>query len=104
VSKHTPGPWVIVREELGEDFTDEEQAKAWPLQIGPIAMLDHEAESDEIERIEADALLIAAAPDLYAVAEKLLGAFKKGIRSLEDFEEEELYDAASAAFRKAGGQ
>lgn len=53
---------------------------------------------------EADAKLIAAAPELMAVVGELLLAFAKGVRSLEDFEEEKLYDAASKAYEKAGGR
>lgn len=59
---------------------------------------------EELAARECDVRLISAAPELYAVVEKLLGAFHKGIRSLETYEEEELYDAASAAFEKAGGR
>lgn len=51
----------------------------------------------------ASATIAAAAPDLYAVVEKLLAAFHNGIRSMEDDEEEELYDMAISAFEKAGG-
>lgn len=69
MSKHTPGPWVIVREELDESFSDEEQEMAFPQSIGPIADWTPECDSSEGWRIEADARLISAAPDMLAALE-----------------------------------
>lgn len=62
----TTGPWEIDREELDEDFSDEEQAIAFPESIGPIVAWEHErggmGEGD-IEQVEADAAFIAHARD-----------------------------------------
>lgn len=72
----TPGPWKIEREELGVDFSDEEQATAFPERIGPIfSWVPHD--TDE-EQNEADAQAIAHAPEdvarLLAEVERLRSA------------------------------
>lgn len=60
----TYGPWEIDREELDEDFSDEEQAIAFPESIGPIVAWEHErggmGEGD-VEQVEADAAFISHA-------------------------------------------
>lgn len=57
------GAWAITREELIDDFDDEEQATAYPSTIGPIVDWEHEKinTDDGFAQIEADATFIAHA-------------------------------------------
>lgn len=63
----TPAPWEVEREELGVDFSDEEQEQAYPERIGPLTI-----EHDDSDAVEADArgvtTLRNVAPELLAVA------------------------------------
>jgi hypothetical protein len=51
-----PAPWTIEREELDVDFSDEEQAAAFPVQVGPIA-IDREWDAS-FEEIETNVALV----------------------------------------------
>ena len=96
MSKHTPGPW-IAREVSGA---------GWPGQRG--FAIDYNADQEQVVDfvyIEADARLIAAAPDLLAALERLkcevilsdvdMGYIKTHFQS--------HLDAAEAAILKARG-
>lgn len=103
--KHTPGPWTIEREELGIDFSDKEQAEAFPIRIGPVAYWEHDisgAGEEAVKRIEADALLIAAAPDLLAAMDALLARI--GCDRLLRGAMNHQIKAAKAAVAKARGR
>lgn len=59
----TEGPWPIEREELSDDFSDEEQATAFPMTIGPIQSWEHALSNitdEEVAQVEADAAFISA--------------------------------------------
>lgn len=86
----TPGPWPLEREELDEEFTDEEQETAQFSQIGPWHIQGHDGlyghplalvKTDE-EHYEADAAFIVAArddvPALCAEVRRLLEMAREG--------------------------
>ena len=56
-AKHTPGPWKVV-----EDFIDEQQS------LDYMSVISCDAEIASRIRVDADARLIAAAPELLAAA------------------------------------
>jgi len=93
-SRHTPGPWQVVdghypgfREIIGPSFTIS------------IVMLATDLTIHDRWNREADAQLIAAAPDLLAACESFVGAYPTGINKDLD----EAYRAARAAIDKAKG-
>ncbi len=93
---HTPGPWKILRHDLGD-----EEIFVVPVEIrggngklivaydGGLAPLEQEW---IVEEIEANASLIAAAPDLLEALETIMDIGDKACR-----------DIARAAIRKARG-
>lgn len=94
---HTPGPWHV---ENDDDFyvlmdtlaaTGDDQH-----------MYVYAAPGTRPEQREADALLIAAAPDLLAACEYLTTLFVADINS-DGLWLEEAYDRASEAIAKARG-
>lgn len=87
---HTPGPWTVMREEY---FDGVPLVKRWVR--GP--QLSNAPEGEEAERAEADASLIAAAPDLLDALEELLSA-DPDMPSYGS-----TLDKAEAAIRKAKG-
>jgi hypothetical protein len=94
MSKHTPGPWFISR--------DERDGMSWNNHIASVpdpkseicAMFHDGTPNNEIG--EANAILIAAAPDL-------LKALKQIVSDWEDGEPEDIVDAC-AAIAKAEGR
>ena len=93
-SRHTPGPWQVVdghypgfREIIGPSFTIS------------IVMLATDLTIHDRWNREADAFLIAAAPDLLAACESFVSAYPMGINKDLD----EAYRAARAAIQKAKG-
>jgi len=82
MSKHTPGPWVIV-EDYGRFAVESKHHSVCDV-------------SDHDTRHEANARLIAAAPELLMACKVLLGCLKK---TLIDFGTE--MDAACTAIAKA---
>jgi len=102
---HTPGPWEIEREWTDEEFPREYMAwivapskqierypKLYPGETDPARIADL-ADADDCT--EADAQLIAAAPDLLEAL--------KGIIAVADRKTDE-FDRAKAAIAKATGQ
>ena len=70
---HTPGPWFVgsspsidMDEESGEYGPD-----VYDSEVGVFAVIDGEPETVAQPYLEADACLIAAAPDMLAVLEEL---------------------------------
>ena len=91
MSKHTPGPWKVV------------SAYEWNADQGPrVAQIEHLYVISAIEdrsllgMVQADACLIAAAPDLFEALEDLLG--------WQTHAPQEVVDAARAAVKKARGE
>ncbi len=102
---HTPGPWVA---EKGHTNRDEMEHGAWgSVSTDAFYLATIWADVDAIEGSgEANARLIAAAPDLYAVlkaaVERSDRIHGEGLRRLTEMQD--LYDAAVAALTKAEGR
>jgi len=90
-AKHTPGPWEA--KNTGRHWNNEE-IDNWIITYGK----DDEQIVDHCYE-EADARLIAAAPDLLAACESFVGAYPMGINKDLD----EAYRAARAAIHKVKG-
>lgn len=111
-TQHTPGPWTYSRsEQYGASRFYVAQADGAPFtpHYSDVATLIAETVSDERRSIqEANARLIAAAPDLMASLQRMLAQFESAIRSeyegtsmLAEFLAEA--DHARAAIAKATG-
>ena len=104
--KHTQGPWKIVRH-MGFDFQDAEERDDPECQMGfagpngeRVCWFGHSADyypTEGDEPSEADALLIAAAPDL-------LDALKDMVKFCDLFPNSEHHVKARAAIAKAEGK
>ena len=92
MSGHTPGPWAVNEWSGGWTVYGGRMPLATGVEVARIAPVD-----DERERNEADARLIAAAPDLLAACEALLGEFAEH----DPYHPKVL--AAEAAIAKARG-
>jgi|SanBayMetagenome_1026888.scaffolds.fasta_scaffold35960_1 hypothetical protein len=68
MSKHTPGPWTFVQGGSGDFPT-------WNVRIGNRGLITLPATAS-METMDADARLIAAAPDLVAQRDALLEALR----------------------------
>lgn len=99
--KHTPGPWEVVR--------------SWRGELEPFdAKNDHHLLSSEsplpLEEREANAHLIAAAPELLEALEALMAAYESYARDQEyegnrwQPEYDENYQQAKKAVAKAKGE
>lgn len=87
MSKHTPGPWITGMDAL-DIIPRGEYLVAYPNAAKGRTMLEREAEH------EANARVIAAAPDLVDVAHMVLDCIT--------FMPTQLTEAATEALRKAG--
>ena len=67
MSAHTPGPWAAVRTPASGYFDWHVHAKSGPGRLMQIGI--------DTDNTEADARLIAAAPDLLAALERLLACY-----------------------------
>ena len=91
--KHTPGPWTIEPRKCGSGY--------W-VQAGDVSICEiwHD------DKAEADAHLIAAAPEMFDALCKVMGAFadteKPTASGLSMFRA--AYKAADAAIKKARGE
>lgn len=94
MNKHTPGPWHWESDPVKGDPTG--RVRYQVTTIGKtIAQLYYSSYSGGPTNAEADARLIAAAPDLLAA---LIGVVRVADRSTDEF------DAARAAIAKAEGR
>ena len=83
---HTPGPWTV--------------QKAGRVTAGPVEICQHMPELGiPQEQYEANARVIAAAPELLDVAQAIVTAF--GDITLRDHVQQHLYEGARAAIAKA---
>lgn len=100
-AKHTPGPWLIVKNKYGEisihvpgDIGHFEIAS----EIGGEVFKDKDGRFTDTSRIEANAHLIAAAPELLTELKGLVNLLD--VMGLLD---DEVLDPARAAITKATG-
>ena len=102
----TPGPWYV-------SLTPDRDEEGWvgpevyDRDLGVFAVLDGEPETIAQPWSEADARLIAAAPDLLAATEAWVAAMKGWLDGNPPKSPEEsraIYDAAVAALKKARGE
>lgn len=95
MSAHTPSPWTFVQSGTG-DFP------IWNVRIGTRGLITLPATAG-METMDADARLIAAAPDLLE-ALKLMRARFLDTDGTHSMWEQEATDAADAAIAKAEGE
>lgn len=102
---HTPGPWFIPAPSMG---FSEIRAAGGELVFGLAA--GSEAECQDVPTIEANARLIAAAPDLLAsmkeVSDMLMARpdITAKLHPLFGFAEKAIFERAAAAIAKAEGR
>ena len=98
-ASHTPGPWRIERSNDGEDLS----LGAWDLVVGDgrtrMVLASRSPWFSRAHESEANARLIAAAPELLAALRELLALGQQ--ESIEDGDLEAAQAAAKAAIRKA---
>ena len=92
MSKHTPGPWVRVANSVKSRTADCVVVRL-PAQTDRVG----DESPEQIERWDADARLIAAAPDLLEALESLLA-------QVEQYGHKPECGAARAAIAKAKGE
>ena len=74
-SKHTPGPWILMRHD-SEEYDNQGQYKIWePLEASGKEVITGE-DSSLWEATVPDALLIAAAPDMYRELKELVTRYR----------------------------
>jgi hypothetical protein len=98
---HTPGPWHVHDGRYTEIFRPKRTVFAWPdgdPSYGPVAVAFCDFHTPEIA--EANARLIAAAPDLLAAAKRALNVFKSQGESVRPGN---VLGALEAAIAKAEG-
>lgn len=105
--KHTPGPWKAEFWDYGDElWFGGSGAGMWS--IGPAYLGGDGPEKEGLERMEADARLIAAAPDLLAALKTFVAEYVELVESGDagfwDAEEEAKVIAARAAIAKAEGR
>jgi len=86
-TKHTPGPWSTDGDHI----------------FGPVYLLADIVSADTIEEAEANARLIAAAPDLLAALEHCCAVMADCVMFPERDDENRAYSQARAAISKATG-
>ena len=96
MSKHTPGPWVAVR------WSDDEvEAYGWSFSAGGHLLPLSDLETDNPDECDANARLIASAPDLLAVLQEL----EESARYWGEYDVPlGIVDRISAAIAKATGE
>lgn len=110
MTKHTPGPWRVIEEDGDGKCQHTDKCKTWVLdseERGNMALMQawySGNDPDVFEEVRANARLIAAAPDLLDVLEKVTDPY----RSLPDEVLEEVAPdwlaEAFAAVTKAKGE
>ena len=110
MNKHTPGPWAINKDSLGDLLPgcvniDAHSHKA--LATAVYQMEDDAGHADDLagsDVCRANALLISAAPDLLEALRQMINLFEASIpdRFNPDFYEEWIF--AQAAIAKATGE
>lgn len=109
--EHTPGPWALYDDGIGEDCTPEEPGKRW-LSIRTVE--DDGSAGDEVAVIVnrtgeptteqyANGSLLASAPALLAFVEKWKGIIDGGAKGAEGWSRE-FDDEARSALASARGE
>lgn len=93
MSKHTPGPWAVV--EYGN--WDAPTFAVHSSKGMRVCFMATPGSHGDPEMIEADAHLIAAAPELLAIGKKLLDKFDSATKSVTQWDADELRDAIAKA-------
>lgn len=103
MGKHTPGPWevggpypstsVIACVDVGCGWPDPQ-----PPCYEPICILDQRIEGEQNQQAQANARLIAAAPDLYSALQMWL-CYATNVNAVDP---KELAQSTMAALEKAG--
>ena len=100
MSKHTPGPWSI-------DWyvCREGKKELWrvPRSIGPVHINHNHWAGNHLDISDADARLIAAAPDLLRALQNLTHALELG-DLLHDDQRTAFHDARAAIAKATGEQ
>lgn len=107
--KHTPGPWVVG----SYDFLDQQvyiDAPSGDPDLGykswdgvAIAYGCEESPSKGLEKAKANAMLIAAAPELLEALEMCISSMESLLSDFNPFDQA-AYDKALAAIAKAKGE
>lgn len=100
-AKHTPGPWTYGGHLFDSRIMAEEAPSSWSSRT--IAVVDH----TEDEMGEANAHLIAAAPDLLAACTHALNALERVAHTVDREELDAVVEVAAltrAAIAKARGE
>ena len=98
-TQHTPGPWA-----LGSKSGHIETANAWRMSIAICYNKDSRADGVSKEEFEANARLIAAAPDLLEVLELCQGNISSLLASAHPKVYGEWLTVVKAAIAKAKGE
>lgn len=91
-NKHTPGPWAIERDHIGPRSQNDDQSYGMLIQVAYLERYDWP------ENAEANARLIAAAPELLEALEAIINDGGKFVMT------QETHRAARAAIDKARGE
>jgi hypothetical protein len=110
---HTPGPWAVIEEDCdfsidGEGWFDGQKVKGWVIVGNPddpnmaIAVIDTGAAPYwDDERLDANARLIAAAPDLLSALRAILAEADTMAMTMR---RRAVFEAGCAAIAKAEGR
>jgi len=90
---HTPGPWELKYEKTGRTIDA-------VIKIGKAAIYFTRGIGQTFEEQQANACLIASAPDLLAILNEVCKQHDMGLNKIET----SLYDIAKIAIRKAKGE
>lgn len=101
-NKFTPGPWEVVEDIRYEDKESQYTAGFDIFNFDGTSVVGCEGISGDSEKERANAILIAAAPDLLEALENLLKAFDGAFAGA--YGRGPLYIAANSAINKARGK
>lgn len=100
MSKHTPGPWAVV--EFKKIVSQNPNVKAGCVDHYELVAIVQP--QPEHEHLDANAALIAAAPDMFAALSDLVVAIERAAENGIDMTGHVGLGAAFAAIRKAQGR
>ena len=105
---HTPGPWFVGSSPDMDGESGEYGPAVYDSEVGVFAVIDGEPETVAQPYLEADACLIAAAPEMLEALEAIMGFVlsrrRTGIKGPASAQEARLiYARCMGAIRKARG-